>query len=110
MKKYILFTVLAALTVLSLTGCVRAPFVPPQGMAFSQISAPLDIDYDETQLAGMKKGSAEVITILGLVSTGDASAKKAAENGGISTIVHADYDYYNVIGVYQRTTVTVYGK
>lgn len=110
MKKAVIFTALIAIATLSLVGCVRAPFVPPQGMAFSQTSAPLDVDYNNTQLAGMKKGSAEVNTILGLVAIGDASSKAAAENGGISTIVHADYDYFNVLGVYQRTTVTVYGK
>jgi len=109
MKKYV-FSALAALVILSLTGCVRAPFVPPQGVGFSQTTAPLDLDYDNTQLAGTKQGTASVMNILGLISVGDASSKTAAENGGISTIVHADYQHFNVLGVFQQTTVIVYGK
>lgn len=92
-----------------LSGCVRAPFVPPQG-AFSQTTAPLDLDFYNTELAGMKRGTAEVMTVLGLVSLGDASSKTAAENGQISTVVHADYEYLNIFGILQKTTVVVYGK
>ena len=110
MKKLVLFSTVAALTALSLVGCVRAPFVPPQGMAFSQMKAPLDVNFDDTQLAGMKRGTADVINVLGLVTVGDASAKAAAEDAQISTIVHADYEHLNVLGVFQKTTVIVYGK
>lgn len=110
MKKLVLFSTLAALAVLALTGCVRAPFVPPTGMAFSELKAPLDVDFQNTDISGLKKGSAETTSILGLVATGDASAQAAAKNGGITEILHADYEYYNVLGVFQRTTVIVYGK
>ena len=109
MKKKFVFTVFAA-AVFSLTGCIRAPFVPPQGYAFSQTKAPLDVDFNNTQIAGMNRGTAEVINILGLFSFGDASAKAAAENGRISTIVHADYEHFNILGIFQKTTVIVYGK
>jgi len=110
MKKYILFTVLAALTALALTGCVRAPFVPPQGMTFSQMKAPLDLDFDNTNLADTKTGTSSVINILGLFTFGDASSKTAAENGQIRSIVHADYEHFNILGIVQKTTVIVYGK
>ena len=99
-----------AVMMLSMTGCIRAPFVPPQGYAFSQTKAPLDVNFDDTQMAGMNKGSAEVINVLGLFTFGDASAKTAAENGRISTIVHADYEHFNILGIFQKTTVIVYGK
>lgn len=99
-----------AATMLSMTGCVRAPFVPPQGYAFSQMKAPLDIDFNNTNLSGMNRGTAEVMNVLGLFTFGDASAKAAAENGRISTIVHADYEHFNILGLFQKTTVIVYGK
>lgn len=102
-------SILAAM-VLSLTGCLTAPFVPPPGMAFSQISAPLDVDFQNTDLSGLKKGTAETISILGLFATGDVSSQAAAQNGGITKIMHADYEYFNVLGVFQKTTVIVYGK
>ena len=94
---------------LILSGCVRAPFQPPAGAITTSYQAPLDLEYDETSL-GTKRGEASVTTILGLISTGDASTKAAAENGGITEIDHADYDYMNVLGIYQKTTVIVYGK
>jgi len=110
MKKIALFTTLAILGSLSLVGCVRAPFVPPQGYAFSQTKAPLDLDFKETKIAGTKKGTANVTNILGLFTFGDASAKTAAENGNISIIDHADYEHFNILGLFQKTTVIVYGK
>lgn len=100
--------VLSAIT-LSLTGCITAPFVPPTG-AFSQFKAPLDVDFQDTDMTGVKKGTAETISILGLVAVGDASSQAAAQNGGITKIVHADYEYFNVLGFFQKTTVIVYGK
>lgn len=96
--------------VLSLTGCLTAPFVPPTGMAFSQFEAPLDVDFQNTDMSGVKKGTANTISILGLIAFGDASSKAAAENGQISKIVHADYEYFNILGIVQKTTVIVYGK
>ncbi|MFA7256906.1 MAG: TRL-like family protein [Kiritimatiellales bacterium] len=106
----ILSVFVLATMVFSLTGCLVAPFVPPSGMAYSQFDAPLDVDFQNTDLSGMKKGTSETMSILGLVATGDASAQAAAKNGGITKIVHADYEYFNVLGVVQRTTVIVYGK
>jgi hypothetical protein len=99
-----------AAMVLSLTGCLTAPFVPPTGMAFSQFDAPLDVDFQNTDMSGMKKGTAETMSILGLVAVGDASSQAAAQNGGITKIVHADYEYFNILGIVQKTTVIVYGK
>lgn len=110
MKKAVFFTALIAIAALSLVGCVRAPFVPPQGYAFSQMKAPLDVDFNNTNMEGMNRGTAEVINVLGLFTFGDASAKTAAENGRISTIVHADYEHFNILGLFQKTTVIVYGK
>jgi len=97
-------------TMLSMTGCIHAPFVPPTGMAFNQFNAPLDVDFQNTDMAGLKQGKAETISILGLFAFGDASSKAAAENGQISKIVHADYEYFNILGIFQKTTVIAYGK
>lgn len=105
MKK--LFILSCALGLTSACSTIRAPFVPPLG-AVSVISAPLDIDYQDTQI-GRRKGSASVFNILGLVSVGDASLKSAAENGRIKTVKAADYDYTNVLYIFQKMTLNVYG-
>ena len=110
MKKNVWLVMLAVGTCFSLVGCVRAPFVPPQGYVVSNIKAPLDVDFNDTDMSGLKQGSAKVTNVLGLFSFGDAGAKAAATEGGISTIVHADYKHLNVLGIFQQTTVIVYGK
>lgn len=108
MKHLALLAVLA-LACAGLTGCLRAPVIPPQGWIYSEFKAPLDIDYNKTPVTG-KMGSAESISILGCVALGDASAKEAAARGGITTIEHADYSYFNVLGVIQRYNTVVYGQ
>ena len=94
---------------IGLTGCLVAPVVPPIGFAFTDIQAPLDIDYDPTVVDG-EVGISESISILGLIAIGDASAKTAAHDARITTIEHADYEYFNVLGVFQRYRTVVSGK
>ena len=91
-----------------MTGCLVAPFQPPQGTVYSKYAAPLSTEGNLKQ--GTKRGSTEVVTVLGLVSTGDCSLKKAMDNGGIKEAYYADYEYFNVLGVYQKTTLNVTGE
>ncbi|MEN9360657.1 MAG: hypothetical protein RL095_2192 [Verrucomicrobiota bacterium] len=99
----------AAAFVSSMASCVTAPFVPPVGAAYADIKAPLDLDYKDTAVT-TKTGRAEAFCILGLVSWGDCSTKTAAAKGQLKTISNADYEFFNVIGVYQKTTVVVEGE
>lgn len=109
MMKHLALLAVLALACAGLTGCLRAPVIPPQGWIYSEFQAPLDIDYDKTPVTG-KMGKAESMSVLGLVALGDASAKAAATQGGISTIEHADYTYFNVLGIIQRYDTVVYGQ
>ena len=97
----------AALAVM--TGCYSAPVMPPQGWVFSDISAPLDIDNQETTVAPLE-GKASSMSILGLVALGDCSIEAAAEDGGISTIHSADYEFFHILGIYQNFTTVVHGE
>jgi hypothetical protein len=99
-------TTAAALALVA--GCFTAPVVPPVGFVFTNSQAPLDVDMNQTQL-GSKTGKASVISILGLFSFGDASTATAARDGGITTIRHADYEFLNVLGIYQSFTTVVRG-
>ena len=101
-------TVLAS--TLLLTGCIGfgAPVHPPTGLLYTSIRAPIDIDSDETQL-GTKQGRSTSSTILGLVAWGDASTRAAAEAGGVTTIRHVDYEYFDILSVYGTFTTVVYG-
>ncbi|MBI1291739.1 hypothetical protein GC173_10920 [bacterium] len=102
---------LAAVTIVSLqlTGCLVAPVQPPMGILYTSYQAPLDYDQSNSSV-GSKSGSAETMSILGLVALGDGSVKTAASNGGLSTISGADYEYLNIIGVYQKYTTIVHGE
>lgn len=85
-----------------------APVVPATAGLFMDTKAPLDTHFDPTQL-GAKTGKASVRTVLWLVAWGDASAAAAAQDGGIKTIRHADYEFVSVLGLYQSFTTVVHG-
>ncbi len=98
---------------LCLTGCAigpKAPFSPGQGIAFSNTTAPLSVEYGGTPAAGLRTGEASASNVLGLFSFGDCGIRAAAEEGGLRTVEFADYTNFNVLGIYQSTTVTVYGR
>ncbi|MBX3728339.1 MAG: TRL-like family protein [Candidatus Sumerlaeia bacterium] len=97
----------AAVAVLA-TGCYQAPVMPPSGWVYSSFTAPLDYDQEASKL-GSRSGRASSMSILGLVALGDCSINTAARNAGLSTIHGADYEFFNVLGIYQNFTVIVHG-
>lgn len=95
MKKLFCFAVILGL----LSGCV-----------YSNIRVPLDEDLWKTEL-GTKTGVASNYSILWLVAWGDAGVKRAAENGGITTINHMDMGVESYLfGTYIRRDTIVYGE
>ena len=73
---------------------------------YTDVSGPLMVT---SQSGRSKMGQASSTGII-CVATGDASIKTAAANGGITKIAHVDYHTTSVLGVYAKTTVTVYGE
>lgn len=59
---------------------------------------------------GAKVGEATMVNYLGWIAQGDASIKKAAENGGIQTISTVDYKYNSILGIINTTTTIVTGN
>ena len=110
MKRFLLSLIVLPALALLLNACVVAPVIPPVGWAYTDFRAPLDINYQATPVNSPKTGKAESMCILGMVATGDASAEAAARNAGISTIEHADYEFFNVLGVYQVYRTVVSGR
>jgi len=86
-------------------GCIAAPVVPPLGMIYTKVDAPLAPRGD----VGSKRGSADVTSFFGLVSIGDGSVKAAAANGGIREVKLVDYEYTNYMLIFQRYTTVAYG-
>lgn len=108
-SRHLPFLVAAATAAALAAGCVVAPFRPPMG-AFTSVRAPLSLEYAGTPMRDVKVGTVESYSILGLVAWGDIGLAAAAKQGGLKTIHHADYDYLNIFGIYQRTTLLVYGE
>ena len=98
----------ALAVIVGLMGCYAAPVIPPGGNVYSNISAPLDVDADGLG-TGSKSGSSAVTSILGVVSWGDCSVEAAAGAGGISTVNQLDYEFFNILGIYQKFTTVAHG-
>jgi hypothetical protein len=47
--------------------------------------------------------------VAGSLLDGDGGVKAAAANGGITQVKRVDYEYYNLIGIYQRYKTVAYG-
>ncbi len=102
------FTIaLASLLTIGVAGCLSAPFQPPSGMV-SVTKAPLSTEGNWD--VGSKKGEASSFSILGLYASGDCSIATAARNGGLKKICHVDYEYVNIVGIWQKATVIAYGE
>lgn len=91
---------------LMLGGCIAAPVVPPVGIIYTNMEAPIGGGPRES---GSKTGRSSVTAILGLISTGDGSVAAAARAGGIRTVKGVDYEFSNVLFIYQRYTTVVHG-
>ncbi len=104
---------------LFLTGCVSMSsfkaFRPPDGILFSLVKVPLTTNFDSTPVCS-KYGEASTIYIHDAILTGldfafrGCDIKRAAENGGITTVEYADYEYFQILGVVGIMKVKAYGK
>lgn len=95
---------------------VGAPVRPPGGALFTWVEAPLETNFSATPI-GSKVGTSET-RYLNVPNSynvplefawGDAAVKAAAADGGITSVHYADYEYLNILGVYNQLTIRVYG-
>lgn len=107
--------------VTTVVGCVTppitAPVVPPPGVIFTQYTAPLMTDFEYTETADARRGTASArYLMIPIVQNwisftwGDASIDAAARNGNLSAINSADYQYLSVLGIYAELKVMTYGE
>jgi len=85
---------------------------PVTGGLFTDVQAPLHATSNVApeDLDDLKVGRAMAESYLGLIATGDASIRTAMEDGGITEVVHVDYESTNILGFYATFTVVVYGR
>lgn len=108
MKKMLCIGTLTAAAFLA-SGCLTAPVVPPPGLVVTAYSAPLDYTQERSPVS-LKSGRSHTYSVIGLVALGDGSIRAAAEDGGLTQIYGADYEYFHILGVYQQYTTIVYGE
>ncbi|MEO0225862.1 MAG: TRL-like family protein [candidate division WOR-3 bacterium] len=111
MRKILLvINVIIALAIFIFGGCAAAVFTTPAypvGGVYTEISGPVTA----TGNTGYSKvGTAEFVSVFGILAFGDASIKTAMRNGEITQIHHIDYKMTNVLGIYAKYTVMVYGE
>lgn len=100
-------TLIVAFPLALLAGCLSAPFQPPAGVV-SVTRAPLSTEGNWN--VGSRRGEASSTSVLGLYATGDCSIGAAAHNGNLKKVDHVDYEYLNIIGIWQKATVIAYGE
>jgi hypothetical protein len=107
MKKLIGYSSSLGLVAL-LAGCV-GPMGTVGGVGgsiYTDVSGPV---LATSNSGASKVGEATSQGILGF-ATGDSSIKAACAAGNITKIQHVDYHTTDVLGVWAKTTVTVYGE
>ena len=85
-------------------GCATAY---PVGSLYTEVKLPVAVESDGKAL---KTGTAECMSILGLLATGDASLNTAMKNGNITKVSHVDWEARNILGIIGNYKLTVYGE
>jgi hypothetical protein len=104
----------------SLTGS-RLVVRPPRGRLYTHFRAPLVFDWTvpggvessptlKVGIATTRRFAVPRTRDLASAAKGDMSLERAAREAGIRTIHYADYEMVNVLGIYKRTTLYVYGR
>jgi len=111
MKKALPMVMLAAFALTSMTGC-GAYIAMGGGLLYQDTKAPLAaVSYYGPNTSSVSKvGEASMSSILGLITTGDASIKRAMEVSGITKIHHIDTQMTNILGIIATYKVIVYGE
>jgi len=115
MKIKILLTGAVLLAALLVSGCtVRAPVVPPVGFLFTNYKAPLMVHYGNTDVAKREgRGETQYIREPFLSTAygfGNAGIAKIASDAGLNEVDYVDYEYLNVLGIYQQVQIIPHGK
>jgi hypothetical protein len=98
-----------AVAFLTLGGCLAPAAFSPRvanGFLYAETKAHENIT---ASAVGSKTGEACSTSILGLITTGDASVTTAANNGKITKISNVDNRYKQILGVWAEYCIVVHG-
>ena len=104
MKKLI---AVAALAVIA-SGCIMVGKTNAAAPLMLNVQSP-DTSFIDNSVNPAKKGTATASGII-IFTEGDASLKKAMENGGITKVHHVDYEVKSIFGIVGSSTTIVWGE
>jgi hypothetical protein len=97
-------------------GCVKAPFAPPMGGIVTSVKVPLQFECPEGGLPfSTASGSYSSMSfawpypVASSFAWDDCSIQRAAEDGDLAQVNYVDYEFFQVLGIFKKTTVTAYG-
>ena len=91
-------------------GAFLAGCATPYPMGNLYINLKLPVDTTANPGPSTKVGTAECMSILGLVAMGDSSIETAKKNGNITKVQHVDWEVENILGLIGNYKVVVYGE
>lgn len=97
---------IAAVMMLTLSGCAVAPF--QSGLLYSSQTIPALAPNQHTECE--QKGVSSTANLLGLISVGDAGIDQAKRNGKITRIDSVDVQHMHFLGLFSRTQTVVCGR
>ncbi len=99
-----LLVIFGAAAFLSSCAMVKSPLI---ATLYTDVKAPVAVTSNSNS---SKVGTSEATSILGIVATGDASIEAAAKSAGITKIHHVDEHSTNILGLFAKYKVYVYGE
>jgi hypothetical protein len=101
---------------MALAGCViyEAPVVPPQGVIFTNVRAPLTTHFGATPTQG-RVGKASTAYLwepfFGTSYAWDkADVETAMRKAGLTKVYYADHRFFSILGLFGMFTVVVHGE
>lgn len=94
----------AAIVALAMTSCGTVGMV---GALYTGDTQPAAVT---SNVVGHKVGTAQCVSVLGIVAVGDAGINAAAKNGNITKISHVDRKTISVLGIFTTYKYFVYGE
>lgn len=104
MKKIFKTILIYALGVALITSCASSGF-GPYGLFYTGHK----LGVYGTSPSGSKTGKACAMSIVGLLSMGDASVEKATQNAGIYKVNNINLESFSVLGLYGELCTVVQG-
>jgi hypothetical protein len=94
-----------------LSGCAGLAFAGTGAPGVSSVYAETTSKHwlNETTRLGNKSGEGCITSILGIVTTGDASITEVTRKAHMSRVTHIEQRFSNLLGLYARYCVVVYG-